>query len=289
MRIGRANGRLVVIDGDGVVDVATASGGEFSADPDQVFTVWDRFTEWAAGHAGPRAHTGPLEPGELGAPVLAPSQVFGIGLNYSEHAAESGIDVPDVPPVFTKFRSCLVGPWATIELPTDHVDWEVELVAVIGRPAHRVAEANGWSYVAGVTVGQDLSERTVQTAGPVPQFSLGKSFPGFGPTGPWLVTPDELADRDDLRLSCSLDGRVLQDGRTKDMIFSVPELVARLSAVCPLFPGDLIFTGTPSGVGMGRRPPEFLRPGTTLLSTIEGVGELRNALTAGPGFAYPER
>jgi 2,4-diketo-3-deoxy-L-fuconate hydrolase len=289
MRIGRASGRLVVIDGDGVIDVATASGGEFSSDPDQVFTVWDRFTEWADGHAGPRAHSGPLEPGELGAPVQAPTQVFGIGLNYSEHAAESGIDVPDVPPVFTKFRSCLAGPWATVELPSDHVDWEVELVAVIGRPAHRVPEANGWSYVAGVMVGQDLSERTVQTAGPVPQFSLGKSFPGFGPTGPWLVTPDELADPDDLRLSCSLDGRVLQDGRTKDMIFSVPELVARLSAVCPLSPGDLIFTGTPSGVGMGRRPPEFLRPGTTLLSTIEGVGELRNALTAGPGFAYPER
>jgi 2-keto-4-pentenoate hydratase/2-oxohepta-3-ene-1,7-dioic acid hydratase in catechol pathway len=286
MRIGRANGRLVVVDGDGVVDVATASGGEFSADPDQVFAVWDQFTEWANGLAGPGAHTGPLvPPGELGAPVLAPAQVFAIGLNYREHAAESGIDVPAVPPVFTKFRSCLAGPSATVELPSEHVDWEVELVAVIGRPAHQVPEAKAWSYVAGVMVGQDLSERTVQLAGPVPQFSLGKSFPGFGPIGPWLVTPDELPDRDDLRLRCSVDGRVLQDGRTRDMIFSVPELVARVSAVCPMLPGDLIFTGTPSGVGMGRRPPEYLRPGTTLVSTIEGVGELRNPLTAGPGFA----
>jgi 2-keto-4-pentenoate hydratase/2-oxohepta-3-ene-1,7-dioic acid hydratase in catechol pathway len=286
MRIGRANGRLVVVDGDGVVDVATASGGEFSADPDQVFAVWDQFTEWANGLAGPGAHTGPLvPPGELGAPVLAPAQVFGIGLNYREHAAESGIDVPAVPPVFTKFRSCLAGPSATVELPSEHVDWEVELVAVIGRPAHQVPEAKAWSYVAGVMVGQDLSERTVQLAGPVPQFSLGKSFPGFGPIGPWLVTPDELPDRDDLRLRCSVDGRVLQDGRTRDMIFSVPELVARVSAVCPMLPGDLIFTGTPSGVGMGRRPPEYLRPGTTLVSTIEGLVELRNPLTAGPGFA----
>jgi 2-keto-4-pentenoate hydratase/2-oxohepta-3-ene-1,7-dioic acid hydratase in catechol pathway len=152
-----------------------------------------------------------------------------------------------------------------------------------------VPEEKAWSYVAGVMVGQDLSERTVQLAGPVPQFSLGKSFPGFGPTGPWLVTPDEPPDRDDLRLACSVDGRVLQDGRTRDMIFSVPELVARISAVCPMSPGDLIFTGTPSGVGMGRKPPEFLRPGTTLVSTIEGLGELRNALVAGPGFPQPGR
>ncbi len=135
MRIGRANDRLVIIDGDGVIDAATGSGGEFSADPDRVFAVWDRFTRWADGNAGRGARTGPLVPEELGAPVLAPSQVFGIGLNYREHAAESGVEVPDVPPVFTKFRSCLAGPSATVELPSDKVDWEVELVAVIGRPS----------------------------------------------------------------------------------------------------------------------------------------------------------
>ena len=122
MRIGRVHGRLVIIDGDGVIDAATGSGGEFSADPDQVFAVWDRFAEWAGGNAGPGAHTGPLVPAELGAPVLAPPQVFGIGLNYREHAAESGVDAPAVPPVFTKFRSCLAGPYATVELPSDRVD-----------------------------------------------------------------------------------------------------------------------------------------------------------------------
>lgn len=137
MRIGRANGRLVIIHGDGVVDAETVSGGEFSADPDRVFAVWDRFAEWAGGYGGPGAYTGPLVAGELDAPVLAPSQVFGIGLNYREHAAESGVDAPAVPPVFTKFRSCLAGPSAVIELPSDRVDWEVELVAVIGRPAER--------------------------------------------------------------------------------------------------------------------------------------------------------
>jgi 2-keto-4-pentenoate hydratase/2-oxohepta-3-ene-1,7-dioic acid hydratase in catechol pathway len=274
----------VIIDGDSTIDVATVSDGEFSTDPDRVFPVWDRFIGWASEHSGPDAGTGPLVPAELGAPVLAPSQVFGIGLNYREHAAESGVDVPAVPPVFTKFRSCLAGPYAAVELPSDRVDWEVELVVVIGRTAEGVPEGKAWSCVAGVMVGQDLSERSVQLAGPVPQFSLGKSFPGFGPTGPWLVTPDELPDRDDLRLRCSVGDRVLQDGRTRDMVFSVPELVARISAVCPLAPGDLIFTGTPPGVGMGRKPPEFLRPGTTLVSTIDGLGELRNALVAGPGF-----
>src|SRR5690349_17826518 len=164
MRIGRANGRLVVIDGDGVVDAATASGGEFSTDPDQVFPVWDRFTEWAGGHAGRGAHTGPLVPEALGAPVLAPSQVFGIGLNYREHAAESGVDAPDVPPVFTKFRSCLAGPSATIELPSDKVDWEVELVAVIGRAADRVPEEKARSCVAGLMGRQDRADRPVKLA-----------------------------------------------------------------------------------------------------------------------------
>jgi 2,4-diketo-3-deoxy-L-fuconate hydrolase len=284
MRIGRANGRLVIIDGDAVIDAAKVSGGQFGPDPDQVFAVWDRFTEWAHEQAGSGAHTGTLQPEDLGAPVLTPAQVFGIGLNYREHAAESGVDAPAVPPVFTKFRSCLTGPYAAVGLPSDRVDWEVELVVVIGRTAERVPEGKAWSHVAGLMAGQDLSERAVQLTGPVPQFSLGKSFPGFGPTGPWLVTPDELPDRDDLRLSCSVDGRVLQDGRTRDMIFSVAELMARISAVCPMLPGDLIFTGTPSGVGMGRKPPEFLQPGTTLTSTIEGVGELRNALHWSAGY-----
>ena len=165
MRVGRAAGRLVIIDGDGVVDVAAASDGEFSSRPDQVYAVWDRFTEWARSNAGPGARTGPLVPQELGAPVLTPAQVFGIGLNYAEHAAESGVDAPALPPVFTKFRSCLAGPYAAVELPSDKVDWEVELVAVIGRPADRVPEEKAWSYVAGLMVGQDLSERTVQLIG----------------------------------------------------------------------------------------------------------------------------
>src|SRR6266404_5585044 len=287
MRVARVSGRLSVLVDGGAVDVESASGGRFPADPDEVMPQWDELRDWAAGYGG--GEVVPYTPGDLGAPLLRPAQVFGIGLNYRDHAAESGVTVPAAPAVFTKFRTCLTGPYDAVRLPSGQVDWEVELVVVIGRRAEHVAEEHAWSSVAGVTVGQDLSERSVQLAGPVPQFSLGKSFPGFGPTGPWLVTPDELPDRDDLRLRCSVGGRVLQDGRTGDMIFSVPELVARISAVCPMSPGDLIFTGTPSGVGMGRQPPEFLRPGTTLVSTIEGVGELRNTLVAGPGFPQPGR
>jgi 2-keto-4-pentenoate hydratase/2-oxohepta-3-ene-1,7-dioic acid hydratase in catechol pathway len=279
MRVARVSGRLSVLVEGGAVDVESASGGRFPADPDDVMPQWDELREWAAGYGG--GEVVPYTAGDLGAPLLRPAQVFGIGLNYRDHAAESGVTVPAAPAVFTKFRTCLTGPYDAVRLPSGQVDWEVELVAVIGRRAEHVAEEHAWSYVGGVTVGQDLSERSVQLAGPVPQFSLGKSFPGFGPFGPAIVTPDELADPDDLELACFLDDEVLQKGRTRDMVFSVPELVARLSAVCPLLPGDLIFTGTPPGVGMARRPPRFLTAGTTLVSTVESVGELRNLLVAG--------
>jgi 2-keto-4-pentenoate hydratase/2-oxohepta-3-ene-1,7-dioic acid hydratase in catechol pathway len=215
--------------------------------------------------------------------VQRPRQVFAIGLNYLDHAAESGVKAPDSATVFTKFPTCLVGPTATVELPSRTVDWEVELVVVIGRTADRISQADAWKHVAGLTVGQDISERTVQLAGPVPQFALGKSYRTFGPIGPWLVTPDELERPDDLELQCSVSGRVLQKGRTGQMVFSVSELIAQISQVCPMLPGDLLFTGTPPGVGMARRPQEFLQPGMTLISEIEGIGKLANPVAAGPG------
>jgi len=281
MRIANVRGRLVILREDLAVDVETASNGRFGSDPDAVYAEWDEFVDWAAG--GAPAGGDPVAPGDLGAPVLRPTQVFGIGLNYRDHAAESGVAVPAQPAVFTKFPTCLTGPTAAVVLPSATVDWEVELVVVIGRRAEHVPEEKAWSPVAALTVGQDISERTVQLAGPVPQFSMGKSFPGFGPIGPWLVTPDEVADPDDLELGCSVDGRLLQQARTKDMIFSVSALVARLSAVLPLLPGDLIFTGTPPGVGMARTPKEFLQPGTTLDSCVEGIGELHNPIVAADG------
>ena len=186
-----------------------------------------------------------------------PRQVFAIALNYRPHAAEAGFVPPETPLVFTKFPTCITGPSATVRLPAGNVDWEIEVVAVIGRGGHHLGRDRAWEAVAGLTCGQDLSERVLQLAGAPAQFSLGKSYPGFGPTGPVAVTPDELPDRDDIAFASLLDGEPVQQGRTSEMIFAIDDLVARLSAVCPLLPGDLIFTGTPAGVGNRRRPPRF--------------------------------
>jgi 2-keto-4-pentenoate hydratase/2-oxohepta-3-ene-1,7-dioic acid hydratase in catechol pathway len=237
-----------------------------------LYERWDEFADWASGIG---ASDEQLDESRLGIPVPRPRQVFAIGLNYRSHAEESGMAVPDVPATFTKFPASLSGPFDSIEIVGDTVDWEVELVAVIGRRADRVAEADGWNHVAGVTVGQDISDRTMQFAAGA-QFSLGKSRRGFGPMGPWVVTPDELADRDDLALGCAIDGETVQDARTSDLIFSVPRLVAELSAVLALLPGDVIFTGTPAGVGVTRTPARFLAPGQELTSWIEGIGTIRN-------------
>jgi 2-keto-4-pentenoate hydratase/2-oxohepta-3-ene-1,7-dioic acid hydratase in catechol pathway len=201
--------------------------------------------------------------------------VFAIGLNYRSHAEESGMAIPTVPATFTKFPASLAGPFDDIEIVGETVDWEVELVAVIGTRADRVEPADAWSHVAGLTVGQDISDRTLQFAAGA-QFSLGKSRRGYGPMGPWLVTADEVNDPDDLALGCSVDGETVQDARTSDLIFSVPQLVAELSAVLPLLPGDVIFTGTPAGIGATRQPARFLQPGQTLETWIEGIGTIRN-------------
>ncbi|WP_410597286.1 fumarylacetoacetate hydrolase family protein [Amycolatopsis sp. lyj-23] len=277
MRIANLAGRLVLLTEDGAVDVERASEQRFSADPHAVYARWEEFTAWAAD--APVTEAEAFDETTLRAPSPKPAQVFGVGLNYRDHAAEAGLGLPDSPAVFTKFPSCLTGPSGEVALTGSAVDWEVELVAVIGREARNVPAERGWDHVAGLTAGQDLSDRTVQLAGPVPQFSLGKSAPGFGPTGPWLVTPDEFADRDNLELGCAVNGESVQKGRTSDLIFSVPELVARLSAILPLRPGDVIFTGTPSGVGMARSPQRFLAAGDELVTTIEGIGTMRHRFT----------
>lgn len=277
MRLANVEGRATILTDEGGVDVATVSVGAFGPDLRSVYDDWDEFRAFAAA----QDHLGgpPVDETRLGPPSPQPRQVFGIGLNYRAHAEETGATVPSIPATFTKFPSCLTGPFGEVVLSSDTVDWEVELVVVIGRTAHRVPRDEGWDVVAGLTVGQDLSDRTVQIAAGA-QFSLGKSYPGFGPTGPWLVTPDQLADPDDLALRCSVDGEIVQDARTSDMVHDVPGLVAELSAVVTLYPGDVVFTGTPSGVGMGRRPPRFLRPGQTLETTIAGIGTMRHTLVA---------
>jgi 2,4-diketo-3-deoxy-L-fuconate hydrolase len=280
MRLANHAGRAVLVTGDDrAVDVAEASGGRFGPDPAALYDEWDAFRAWAAEAPLDRAPAHPIDEAALGPPSPRPRQVFGIGLNYRAHAAETGQEVPRIPATFTKFPSCLTGPYATVELPSGYVDWEIELVVVVGRRAHRVHEADAWAHVAGLTVGQDLSERVVQRAAGG-QFCLGKSYPGFGPTGPWLVTPDELDDPDDLHLRCSVDGEVVQDARTSDMIVPVAGLVRLLSEHVTLLPGDVVFTGTPAGVGVARDPRRYLAPGQVVESTIEGIGTMRTRLAA---------
>ncbi|WP_406481277.1 fumarylacetoacetate hydrolase family protein [Streptomyces sp. NBC_01615] len=273
MRLAVVADRAVLMRGGRAADVATASKHRLPSDPMALLEKWPALRDWAAGlHED--AYDMAVDPAALQAPVPRPRQVFAVALNYPPHAAEAGFTPPEEPLVFTKFPTCVTGPRTTVALPPGRVDWEVELVAVIGRETHRVSREQAWDAVAGLTVGQDLSERVSQLQGKPAQFSLGKSFPGFGPTGPVLVTPDELDDPDDLEITGFLNGEAVQHDRTKSMIFPVPDLVARLSAVVRLLPGDLIFTGTPAGVGNRRTPPRYLTEGDELVSRIGGIGEL---------------
>jgi len=199
-----------------------------------------------------------------------------IGLNYSDHAAESNMAVPKEPILFMKATSCIVGPNDDIELPrgSQKTDWEVELGVVIGAPAKYVTEADALSHVAGYCVVNDVSERAFQLEG-TGQWVKGKSADTFGPIGPWLVTRDEVADWSRLDMWLEVDGHRLQNGSTKTMIFGVPHLVSYLSQFMSLQPGDIITTGTPPGVGHGQKPPVYMRAGNVIKLGIAGLGEQR--------------
>lgn len=280
MRIANLSGRAqLVVDGR-LVDVERASGGRLPADPMALIPRLAEVGELPVPDDAPA-----LDGAELGPPVPAPSKILAIGLNYRAHAEESGLELPAEPAVFTKLPSALTGPTGDIVIPggRTQVDWEVELVVVVGRRGKRIAEADAWSYVAGVTGGQDVSDREEQFRA-LRQFTMAKSFDTYAPLGPVLVTPDELADPDDVGLSCRVDGEVVQSSRTSDLIFPVAALIAWTSRICTLEPGDLIFTGTPSGVGFGRDPKRFLSPGGVVESELEGIGSLRNVCVAGPAY-----
>ncbi len=278
MRLVNHAGRAGILVSAGVIDLEQASGGRFRADPMAAIAMLDEVAEFARTLDGSRAR--PLrDESELGPCVPAPRNVFGIGLNYRDHAIEAGLEIPQQPLVFTKFPSCLAGPRAPIVLSGDRVDYEAELVVVIGRGGRRIAERDAFAHVAGVCVGQDISDRRLQFADRPPQFSLGKSFDGYGPIGPALVTLDEAGSPDALSIRCTIGGERLQDGNTRDMLFGVSALIAFLSNVCTLAPGDLIFSGTPAGVGSARR--RYLVPGDRIETEIEGLGRLVNDCVAG--------
>ncbi|MBY6538837.1 fumarylacetoacetate hydrolase family protein [Rhodococcus sp. BP-349] len=281
MRIANHDDRLTLLAGDTAIDVATASDGLFDHRIEHIYDRWDEFITWCRHHA-PRAQSADAAgPGvaAVGAVSPRPRQIFGVGLNYVDHAAEAGSPLPTVPLLFTKFPSAIAGPNTTITLTGPSVDWEVELVVVVGRRCEKVNRADAWSHVAGLTVGQDISDRDVQLQGANSQYSFGKSFENFAPIGPVLVTPDEFDDPDSLALRCSVNGEIMQDGTSSNLVFPVSELIEYISARVTLFPGDLIFTGTPAGVGLGRSPRRYLRAGDVIVSTIEGIGGMTNKMT----------
>jgi 2,4-diketo-3-deoxy-L-fuconate hydrolase len=280
IRLALLDGRAQLVHDDRLLDLERASDGRFAADPMAAIAAWDALRDWAGGLA-PGRFDAPLEPARLGPPVPRPAKVFAIGLNYRAHAEEAGLEIPATPMVFTKFPSCLAGPHAAVRLSSDFVDYEAELVVVIGRRARAVAAERALDVVAGYCTGQDISDRKLQFSDKPPQFSLGKSIDGFGPIGPAVVSLDGLRDPADLDITCDVGPERLQHARTTDMIFPVPELVAYLSRFCTLEAGDLIFTGTPAGVGAVRSPRRYLAPGDVIRTTIEGVGTLENRCVAG--------
>ena len=281
MRIANHDNKAVLLTSDDSgIDIHEASGGKFGPDIQSVYDNWSAFSAWASSASGSSLA---IDRAKLAAPSPEPQQIFAIGLNYQAHQKEAGYKVTtELPPVFTKWRSSLTGPDTEVTLPHGgNVDWECELVVVIGEGGRNISADNAWKHVAGLTIGQDFSERIRQQFGQAPQYSLGKSFAGFAPTGPWLVTPDEFLNPDAIRLGSDIDGEVQQNGTTADMVCPVPQLLEFLSKIVEFRPGDLIFTGTPSGVGMGQNPKRFLKPGENLRSWIEGIGEIHSTFRAG--------
>lgn len=270
-RLANIDSRAALVDGDSFFDLEEASRGRFGPD---LMAAIARFPELHEVDLTGLRPGGLLRDARLGPPVPRPAQVFGVGLNYRSHTMEFGAAAPALPLIFTKFPGAIAGPREDILLRGDQVDWEVELVAVIGRRTKDVSKGCAWKHIAGLTVGQDISDRRLQFAGSSPQFSLGKSFDSYGPIGPVLVSPDAFPNLSSLEIGCRISGELMQSSRTDQMIFGVPRLVEYISSVVTMQPGDIIFTGTPEGVGMARG--RFLRDGDIVSSWITGIGAMTN-------------
>ena len=283
MRLANVEGRSSLLVEQRVLDVEQASGGALASDPMVLSDLGHHDALRVLLETGDPEGLPELDSASLGPPVPRPSKVVAIALNYRSHAEESNKPIPDEPHLFAKFPNCVTGPYDPIRIPPglDMIDFETEVVVVIGRRCKGIEPAAVWDHVAGVTGGQDISDRGEQFRPPLKQFTMAKSYDTFGPIGPVMLSPDELADPDDIELFGRLEGRQMQHGRTSDLIFPVPRLVAWLNRFMTFEPGDLIFTGTPGGTGESRTPPVFLRDGMVLETEIAGVGVMRNPCVEG--------
>ncbi|MFT3853006.1 MAG: fumarylacetoacetate hydrolase family protein [Ilumatobacteraceae bacterium] len=278
MRLANYEGRATIVVDGRAIDVERASAGVLGSDP---MLLCHLGNHGALRDLLDRVHPEDwpeLDESRLGPPVPRPGKGLGVALNYRKHAAETGRPAPDEPALFGKTDNCVCGPFDPIVVPDGRlaVDYEAELVIVFGRTCKAASAAEAWTHLAGVTVGQDVSDREEQRRPPVSQFTIAKSYDTFGPIGPYLVTPDELADPDALLIECVVSGETLQSSNTSDLIFGVPALVEWLSRYMTFQPGDLVWTGTPEGVGAARTPPRFLHPGDVVETTITGIGTMRN-------------
>ena len=272
-KLANVSGRSVLVNGDDYFDLAKISEGNVSSDPSQVVNSLDAISKLYE-QIDQFDASGSLKDVKMGPPITGSRNCFAVGLNYRNHAEESGMEIPPFPMIFTKHTSCINGPFDNIEMRSDIVDYEAELVVVIGKQGKNISNDEAWNHVAGLTVGQDISDRSVQFHATPPQFNLGKSFDTFGPIGPILVSPDQFEDKSSLNLECSVNGELRQKDNTNDLIFDIPYIISYVSEFITLEPGDLIFTGTPAGVGATQG--KLLKDGDILSTTISGIGTIEN-------------
>jgi len=276
--------RLGALRDDRVIDLAEASGGRLPADMLAFLQRGEPAMEEARGVASSATSALTLSEVTLLAPIRNPSKIVAIGLNYMDHCREQNREPPEMPVIFAKFPTAVVGPGAAIRWDpalTGQVDYEAELAVVMGRTARHVSAAEALDYVAGYACCNDVSARDLQFGDG--QWVRGKSLDTFCPLGPWLVTRDEVPDPHNLAISCTVNGEILQDSSTAELVFRVPQLVEFISRAFTLLPGDVIATGTPGGVGVFRSPQVFLQDGDVVTIRVEGLGALTNHCVAEGG------
>ena len=275
------NNRSALVQGEAFFDLSTITNGDVSSDPMKAIQNSDLLHHYAT-QLDDYESSGLIAEANVSAPIPQPRNSFGVGLNYQLHVEEAASKTPNTPMVFTKFPSSICGPTDAVIMRSDECDYEGELLVVIGKDGKDIPDEEAWSHVLGLSVGQDFSDRGIQYKDQPAQFNLGKSFDTFGPTGPYLVSTDSFADPNDLQIVTTVNGEVRQNDRTSNMIFDIPTLISYISSITSLAAGDIIFSGTPEGVGF--RNGSFLKDGDIVETTIEGIGTMRNRCVRGTDY-----